>query len=406
MTSLIERLRRLRSDTSGGMATMFALSLVPMTMFIAAAVEYSSANSARAGLQAAVDSAALAAWSSPTLQRATSAGQYFQANAAARGGLLQNATASWSNNSDGTLTGSASATYQGAMLGVLGLGSIPIHATATVGPGGGGANAVCLLALDPSSAQSLLVNTGVTINAPSCEIDAASQGAPAAIFNAGDSFTVSKICVQGTNVLQNGGTVAALKTGCTTASNPFSSSLPAVTVGSCSVSNQNYTGNNILYPGVYCGTFNFNGSGTLSLQPGLYVFTGANWNLNSGWNVSGAGVTFYFADSNSYIQANSGVTLNLSAPTSGTYSGILMFEPNGLTTSAYTIDGTAGHALSGLIYQPSRNITFNAQSNVSSEALTIVVNQIILNSLTWTLAPATGLRISAASSTGSARLLN
>jgi hypothetical protein len=107
-------------------------------------------------------------------------------------------------------------------------------------------------------------------------------------------------------------------------------------------------------------------------------------------------VTFYFADSNSYVQVNSGVAMNMSAPTSGTYAGILLFEPNGLARTSYTINGSAGHALSGLIYQPSRNITFNAQSNLNSESVTIVVNQLILNSLTWNIAPATGFVIAPA----------
>ena len=34
-------------------------------------------------------------------------------------------------------------------------------------------------------------------------------------------------------------------------------------------SNQNYSGANTLSPGVYCGTFNFNGTGSLTLNPGL-----------------------------------------------------------------------------------------------------------------------------------------
>ena len=113
-------------------------------------------------------------------------------------------------------------------------------------------------------------------------------------------------------------------------------------------------------------------------------------------------MTFYFADSNSYIQVNSGVSVNLSAPTSGTYANILMFEPNGLSTSSYTINGSAGHVLNGLMYQPSRNITFNSQSNTSSEGLTIVVNRLILDTLSWSLAPATGFSISPSGASSSA----
>ena len=244
-------------------------------------------------------------------------------------------------------------------------------------------NKVCILVLDPSASQALLVNSNVTLNSTNCEIDVASTASPAAVFNSGDVFNIPKICVKGTNTIQNGGTVGVLSTGCTTASDPFAGTLPAVTVGSCTVSNQNYSGNNTLSPGTYCGTFNFNGTGTLTLNPGLYVLNNAHWNLNSVWAINGTGVTFYFADSNSYIQINSGATMNASAPTSGTYANILMYEPGGLPASSYTINGANGHQLNGLIYQPSRNITFNSQANLTAENFTLVVKTLILDTLTW-----------------------
>lgn len=240
--------------------------------------------------------------------------------------------------------------------------------------------------LDPTATQALLVNSNVTLNSTNCQIDVASTANPAAIFNSGDVFNVSKICVKGANTIQNGGSVSSLSTGCATASDPFAGALPSVSVGSCTVSNQNYSGANTLSPGTYCGNFNFNGTGSLNLNPGLYVFSNAHWNLNSGWTISGGGVTFYFADSNSYIQINGGAIMNVSAPTSGTYANILMFEPTGLAKSSYTINGTTGHQLNGLIYQPSRNLTFNAQSNLATENFTMVVNTLILDTMTWNFA--------------------
>ncbi len=67
---------------------------------------------------------------------------------------------------------------------------------------------------------------------------------------------------------------------------------------------------------------------------------------------------------------------------------MLIFEPNGLSTTSFAIDGTSTtDLLQGLIYLPSRNITFNSAANASSDALTLVVNQIILNSVTWSIAP-------------------
>jgi hypothetical protein len=65
-----------------------------------------------------------------------------------------------------------------------------------------------------------------------------------------------------------------------------------------------------------------------------------------------------------------------------------MFEPAGLSISSFAVDGTSsGHLLEGVIHLPSRNITFNAASNVTSDALTLVVNQLILDSVNWSIGP-------------------
>ena len=105
-----------------------------------------------------------------------------------------------------------------------------------------------------------------------------------------------------------------------------------------------------------------------------------NWNINSSWKVVGSGVTFYYADGGSYIQINSGVTFSVSAPTTGTYANILIYEPDTVTnTSGIPIDGSAKYTWSGLIYLPNRTVTFNSMSSVNSDSLTLVVYRLILN---------------------------
>ena len=256
--------------------------------------------------------------------------------------------------------------------------------TATAGPS---SNPVCILVLDPSSSQTLLVNSGVTLNAPSCQIGVASTSSTAAIFNS-SLPNVARVCVTGSSTLNSGATVNNLTNNCTTVPNPYAGKIATPTIGSCTVNGQTFFGTTNLSPGTYCGTFNFNSPGNLNLAAGLYILNGTNWNLNSGWTVTGTGVTFYFVTSASYIQINASVTANLSAPTSGTYANILMFEPAGLSISSFAIDGTStSHLLQGVIYLPSRNITFNAASNVTSDTLTLVVNQLILDNVNWSIGP-------------------
>ena len=253
--------------------------------------------------------------------------------------------------------------------------------------------AVCIYVLG-SGSQTLTVNSSFNLNAPNCEIDVASTASTAAIFDSGATLSVMKTCVAGT-VINNGATVGGLATRCSTHSNPYKGTLAAPTVGGCTVNSANYSGTVSLNPGTYCGNFNFNGTGTVKLAAGTYIFNGTNWNINSGWTITGTGVTFYFVNSSSYVQFNSGVTVSLTAPTSGTYANVLMFEPDGLSTSSFAIDGasSSGHALQGLVYLPSRNITFNSTYSGTADAFTLVVNQLIFDSnspKSWSITPASG----------------
>jgi Flp pilus assembly protein TadG len=381
-------LRRFARGEAGAVTLAFSLLMIPLLLVMGLGLDYGRAVSAKTRLQASLDGAVLAAIGQPAAKRDVAARNAFAANwpdSAAVQSLAFQA------NADGTLSGQASASVSTLFAKLVGTPALPVQVTAKAGLAtttvAGPAGKVCLLVLDPSSSQTLLVNSGATVNAPSCEIDVSTQGSPAAIFNSRVSLTVSGICVRGTSTVQNGGAVTGLKTGCTTAANPFANALPAVSAGACTVSNQNYQGTQALSPGVYCGNFNFNGSGTLNLAPGLYVLKNTRWNLNSGWTVQGTGVTFYFADSNSYIQVNSSVALTLSAPTSGPYADILIYEPDGLSTSSFALNGSAEHKLTGLVYLPSRNVTFNSASRITSTALTLVVHQVIWDQINWTLAP-------------------
>ena len=397
----------------GGVAVTFGLSILPVGILVGAGVDYARLTTARANLQAAVDSAVLSGVS------AASGSQSTVATKILTGALGDNASLLTSQlftlNADGSLNGTATLTIPLTFMKLAQISARTVSAQAKAAPSTSAAtttgNSVCILLKDPSASQSLLVNSGVTIAAPNCEIDVASTGSPAAMINNGSGISVAKLCVAGSNVTTNGTAPANLSKSCTTASDPFADSMPAVSATSCTVSNQNYSGTVSLSPGVYCGNFNFNGNGTLNLAAGLYVFKGTRWNLNSGWTVNGTGVTLYYADANSYIQINSGVAINIAAPTSGTYANILIYEPSGLSTSSFSINGSAGHTFTGLIYLPSRNVTFNSVSTVSSESITLVFNQMILDQINWKFSssakaiPAAG-SVTTTTTASSVRLVN
>src|SRR5262249_45311720 len=114
-------------------------------------------------------------------------------------------------------------------------------------------------------------------------------------------------------------------------------------------------------PGVYNG---INAKGDLTLNPGIYVITGS-FQTSSAARVRGSGVTLYFACPKltaPYWQScntsgQSGGTLSLggsggftlAAPTSGTYTGMLVFYDRN-NTADVTMTGSSSYSTSGTIY--------------------------------------------------------
>lgn len=95
--------------------------------------------------------------------------------------------------------------------------------------------------------------------------------------------------------------------------------------------------NNTIAPGIYCGGLEIgNTNGTkFTFSPGIYILAGGGLTLESQAQVTGTGVTFYNTSSagwgcaSSYnytpVTISGQVTATLSAPTSGSFDGILFF---------------------------------------------------------------------------------
>lgn len=163
----------------------------------------------------------------------------------------------------------------------------------------------------------------------------------------------------GSTIAVQGGSSTALLSGSTSPNPTFNSSnqndpLSSVTApifSSCGYTSKTVTSTTAtLSPGTYCNGITLNHA-TVTFQPGLYIVTGAmSWTNSS--TINGTGVTFYLTQGGGYSYGYFTVTsstVTLSAPTSGSLTGIVIFGDRGavadgvqgaeITSSYVTTDG-------------------------------------------------------------------
>jgi len=123
-------------DRRGGVAPMFALAVVPVIGFVGASVDYSRANSVKAGMQSALDATALAmAKLAPTLTQSelqTKSTAYFQAMFTHPEAKNVTVTPNYTASGGAQLTLSGSASVDTSFMKVMGYSNLGIKSTATV----------------------------------------------------------------------------------------------------------------------------------------------------------------------------------------------------------------------------------------------------------------------------------
>ncbi|MDZ7600196.1 MAG: pilus assembly protein TadG-related protein [Hoeflea sp.] len=296
-------------------------------------------------------------------------------------------------NADGSLTGTLRMPHPTAFLKIVHMDNIPISVSSTaIKTGGGGAGAGCIYALGNKS-QAVLINSGAKVDAKQCEVHVHSTASPAFIMNAGSTIDTAKFCVKGTSYIQNGGTLSNLQVGCSVTNDPYAGKIAEPAVPAACTTQGALSGTTFsLNPGVHCDT-TFNGNPTVTFKPGLHIIKG-RMILNSGSTVVAEGVTFYYPDVNSEIRANGALKFTASAPTTGAYAGVLMFEKtsdaaNNANKQQYVFNGSLGETLTGIIHLPNRDATYNSTTNQTSK-ISLVVNTLIMNSANWKISPYDG----------------
>ena len=100
--------------------------------------------------------------------------------------------------------------------------------------------------------------------------------------------------------------------------------------------------------------------------------------------VNGSGVTFILTYSDpvghpdrvAQLNLNGGATLNLSAPSSGTYAGVLVYQDRRAEYGTSHINGNSTTFLRGGWYFPNRQLVFNGNSGMSTTCVQPVARRL------------------------------
>ena len=131
------------------------------------------------------------------------------------------------------------------------------------------------------------------------------------------------------------------------------------TVGPNSAYGTTQGGNTVCYTALTIGS---NGD-TVTLNPGNYLINGGSLSFAGGTMHGGNGVFFYLEGNASLTIAN-GANVNLAAPTSGTYSGILIYQAAG-DTQTMTIAGGSSTSINGAFFAPGATLALSNGSGAS-----------------------------------------
>ncbi len=393
---------RLLVEESGDILVLTAVSLVMLVGFLGLALDVGNLLYAKRHMQTLADAAAIAGsyevqqcgvagpcsvmfsavtsaasengYTSPSIAQNCGAATASGVTISVNNGPCALGSADPNNGNNKYVEAVATVQQRTFFAGVLGFPMVTVAARSEAGPSSAGSK--CLYTLAGSGSKSFDLEIGTMVVHCAISIASVSSGS-LYVDNSGSSLQATSITLAGdassVNVVSGGSITPSHPTTNVAAPLDPLRNLPTPTIPS-----PTYTADGnlakiqaatTLNPGYYPNGIDIAGSGyTISLNPGLYYIAGTNNLVIPSVTLRGTGVTLYLADSALTFRNQS--VFNVSAPTSGTYAGILYFEARNNTTNL-VIDNDLGSAWQGVIYVPNADVEVDpniANPNTSSSS--------------------------------------
>jgi hypothetical protein len=252
-------------------------------------------------------------------------------------------------------------------------------------------NPPCLMTLDTHSETSLSTSGTPSLNLNSCSLYVNSAGTGALTMNGG-TITASHAYVVGT--VGGTGLTATTTSGVDPHPDPYAS-ISTPSYSGCDQNSYKVTGNktNTISASsgtayVFCNGLQVQGGSTLNLCPGTYVIDQGSLDLKGGGTLnappstgctSSGGVTIFLTNHTTSgspadvsIAANS--TLNITAPTSGSLSGIAVFQDRVTCGScSNSLGGGSTQNITGALYFPNNAVSYTGGASTGGAVCTQLI---------------------------------
>ena len=220
--------------------------------------------------------------------------------------------------------------------------------------------AACVYALNASAPDALTVKGTANLSTTNCAIYVNSSDGSALQKTGSGSISGTVDIVGNYSQVGSGSITPAPHTGKAPVADPLAL-LPVPTFSGCDHTNFSASSSVTLDHGVYCGGISITGSGTTTMNPGIYIMNGGGFSSAGSANITATHVMIYNTASAGHTAgaisiAGSG-NFVMSAPNAGVYEGILIFQDRSLSNAA-TVNGSNSSAVTGTLYFYDANLTY------------------------------------------------
>lgn len=261
-----------------------------------------------------------------------------------------------------------------------------------------------IIVLNPTASPSFSVAGSAYVNAAG-EVQVKSNANKAVDLNNMGHVKAPTFKIAGNYQLSSSGYIdsgTAVKTGSDASAmvDPLSTLAapdPAGMTTRTSPSGWNATNPYPIYPGVYNSGLMLNSGGmNYTMSPGVYYIKSGNFEVSNGVRATGTGVTIYLYNGDVNIQGGNGTTLT--APTSGTYQDVAIWQRSvyNASTNDYSPPHTIAMAngtnntITGKVYAPGATMNIAGGSN-NTYGTQLIVNKLnVSNNAVITLPKSTG----------------